>query len=548
MNTGALMKRPLLLLAVILLANAALTTAAMRRTSTTFDEIVLMAGGARGFHSGLWDIAPEHPPLMQYIYGLPVYLAGPQYPDESNVTPAMRKPMGYRYAYSEHFFFADGVQTERLVFIGRLPAVIISLLLITLVFLFTRRVAGDEAAVLAAMLTAFMPDLLAHGGVAYNDVPVAAAVFGAVWLIDVALRRPGVRTGLLAGAAIGLALGVKNSAVGLGPIACVLLLVELIRSRHDAEWRRRIVPAALCTIIGAYIALVVIYRGDFLLKEYQYAVSFTLSQVTERSAPSYLLGSTSPRGWWYFFPVAFIYKTSAGLHVLMALALGAFVLEMRKAGAATRLLASGLRAPLIALLVFGLLLIRSKLDIGFRYALPAMPFIMVLTAAGAVRVWHMSTRTIHGVMVAAMIWLVVHPVSYYPRFLAYISEYGPGRDENYRVLADSSLDWGQGLIELREFMKEHDIPRIYLSYFGSAWPQAYGIEYVPAPSFFVLKPGPLPANAPEPKWVVISATNMTGTYFNGDPFARFRETKPDYVIGHTMYAFRLTPDSTGAQP
>ena len=542
-TAAAVMRRPLLVLACIMVANAALTISAMRRTSTTFDEIVLMAGGARGYSTGLWDIAPEHPPFTQYLYGIPLFFAGPAYPNEAGIKPAVKKMMAYRYAYAAEFFFKDGVPTERYVFLGRLPAAIVALMLIGLTFFFARWAAGDRAAVLAALLVAFLPDVLAHGGVAYNDVPVTTAILGALWLIDLALRRPSWKTGITAGLGIGLALGVKNSAVALGPIAVVLLVVEAARSWRDPEWRRRIVFASLCTIAGAYLALVMVYRGDFTLAEYQYAVKFEFLHVTAMDVPSYLLGEISTKGWWYYFPVAFLFKTSAGMHMLMLVSIATFVAALRKTPEA--LLSSRLRAPFFALLVYGALLLTSKLNIGFRYALPCLPFIMILTAAGVARAWRatrdMRLRT--GIALAS-VWLVCSALSYYPNFLTYVSEYGPGRDQNYRVFADSSLDWGQGLIQLREFMREHGIPRVYLSYFGSAWPTAYGIDYVPLASFYILKTPPerTPAPAP-PEWVVISATNLTGTYFNEDPFKRFREVRPDFVIGNSMYVYRIPPDA-----
>ena len=78
-----------------------------------------------------------------------------------------------------------------------------------------------------------------------------------------------------------------------------------------------------------------------------------------------------------------------------------------------------------------------------------------------------------------MAWVILAPLSYYPNFLSYISEYGPGRDRGSEILVDSSLDWGQGLLQLREYMREQGIERVYLSYFGSARPDGYGIDYVP---------------------------------------------------------------------
>ena len=77
-RTGA-SRLPMLLLILIALISTVATIAAMRRTSPTFDEVVLYTAGARGYNNGgTFDLAPDHPPLMQYIYGLPVYLAGPE--------------------------------------------------------------------------------------------------------------------------------------------------------------------------------------------------------------------------------------------------------------------------------------------------------------------------------------------------------------------------------------------------------------------------------------------------------------------------------------
>src|SRR5262245_28494230 len=81
------------LLALIVGVSATLSIVAMRRTSTTFDEIVLMAGGTRGFETGKFDLAPEHPPLTQYLYGLPIFLYGVNYPNELG---KVLDP-GYRY-------------------------------------------------------------------------------------------------------------------------------------------------------------------------------------------------------------------------------------------------------------------------------------------------------------------------------------------------------------------------------------------------------------------------------------------------------------------
>src|SRR5690606_6558066 len=131
--------------------------------------------------------------------------------------------------------------------------------------------------------------------------------------------------------------------------------------------------------------------------------------------------------------------------------------------------------------------------------------VCVLVAAGAAVVWRGTTPVIRGVIVLLTVWSAVSALSYYPHFLAYTSEYQSEPELGYAVFVDSSLDWGQGLLELRDFMQEERIDRVYLSYFGSALPEGYGIDYVALPSFFPLSQAP--AAGPEPRFVAVSATN-----------------------------------------
>ena len=527
--------RPAWLLALIVVVSSGATLLAMRRTSTTFDEIVLMAAGARGYATGKWDLAPEHPPLTQYLYGLPVYLTRPHYPQEPTTGVSHQQ----RYQYARLFFWQSGNDAERLTFLGRLPAVFVTMLLILAAYAFTRRAVGLGAGLTAATLVAFLPDVLAHGGVAYNDIPLTLTYFLAVWAIDLMVRAPTLKHAVAAGAAVGLTLGVKISAVAIGPAAVLLLLVEAVRRGRDVRWIVRMAPAIAICMVAAYLALVIIYRGDFTLQEFRYALVFTFQHITSgHGAAAFLLGHSSPKGFWYFYPVAFLFKTPVGLHILGLLALVA-LLKADYPGW-RELLAHPLRVPVVAAAVFGGLLLTSSLNIGFRHALPILPHVCILIAAGVAYMWRTSDVRVRATSVVSVAWLIVSSLSYYPNFLAYISEYGPGRDRGSEVLIDSSLDWGQGLLQLRDYMRAHNIDRVYLSYFGSARPDGYGIDYVPLYSFGPLERSTIsPPNAPQPRYVVISATNLQGAYFLGDPFGKFRSIEPAAVVAHTMYIYRI---------
>jgi hypothetical protein len=125
---------------------------------------------------------------------------------------------------------------------------------------------------------------------------------------------------------------------------------------------------------------------------------------------------------------------------------------------------------------------------------------------------------------------------HYPYFLAYLSEYVAGRPL-YSTLVDSSTDWGEGLVALRQFMHDRKVESVALGYFGSAPPEGYGIRYVPLPSYYQL-PQPEPGMK-MPRYAVISATVLAGNYVKGDPYEQMRRLKPVAVLADTLYVFDM---------
>ena len=172
--------------------SAAATVGAMRRTSITFDETFMIPSGAYGYQTGKFDVI-QHPPVMQYVYGLPVFLAHPRFPPGYGETPGHGPemgpwPRGAEFFFGQLFLWRMGNDPEALAFRARLMAVAVAAGLALTTFVIARRRWGAGAALIAAWLVAFLPDTLAHGGVAYNDVPSALAMFAAAFVIDRAVR------------------------------------------------------------------------------------------------------------------------------------------------------------------------------------------------------------------------------------------------------------------------------------------------------------------------------------------------------------------------
>jgi hypothetical protein len=511
------------LLALLVTGSTAATILAMRQTSATFDEITTIAVGARGWHTGDWTMMPDYPPVTQYLYGLPAYLSGPRYPAETD----------QRYVYARNLLWRSGNDGATLIFRGRLVAAAAVAVLVLLTFFFAQAYFGTTAGLIAAAIVGFLPDVLAHGGVAYNDIMLAPAFLAGLWALDVAVRRPSIPAGLRAGLLISLALGIKHSALALGPVAVVLIVAELLARPERRAWLGQVALAAMAALVAGYLFQVLLYRGDFALGDLR-ASTLAASQSIGAGRGAYLLGVTRADSWWYFYPVALLFKTPVAFHLLLLLALlGA----ARAAGAHTArtLLTSAARAPLIALLVFGLVLVRANLVIGFRYALPLLPLLAVLAAAGCAVLWRQS-RGFQAATAALLLWSAASTLSFYPHFLAYTSEHQPDRDRGWEVFVDSSLDWGQGLIALREFMKEEGESRVYLAYFGSAVPDGYGIDYIALPSYPPLEPRSTP-EVDAPRFMVVSATLLVGHYLNNDFYAQLRDRQPYRVLARTLNVY-----------
>jgi hypothetical protein len=101
--------------------------------------------------------------------------------------------------------------------------------------------------------------------------------------------------------------------------------------------------------------------------------------------------------------------------------------------------------------------------------------------------------------------------------LSYTNGIVAGRHDLYRYLGDSNVDWGQGLIALKSELGARGDPVIYLSYTGTARPEAYGIRYERLPTWGQFHTPPTDrVDSVGPILVAVSVSNLQGTYLN-DP-------------------------------
>ena len=540
--------------------------------SATFDEPLQLASGYLHLATGKFELDINHPPLAKQLMAIPLLFLELQIPTGHSVREG-----GIRFG--SYFVFRNIEDADTLLFWGRIPAVLLTMLLAFIVFWWGRELYGPWGGLLALFLCALDPNILAHGRLATTDMAVTCFRFIAVYCFWKLLRSPTKLNLLLAGLTFGMAQAAKFSAVLLVPILVLLAGAYLVSGRLVHAWvplprwkwiarcnwlsRGYALSTTLLLIFIIGFAFIWVdygleigplwaegrpFQDDVkpLLKgfpedlqipapTYFYGLGIVRSFIAE-SRPTFLMGELSHEGWWYYFLVAFLIKTPVPLLLLLT---GAAVLTVSKRTGFWEREAFLLLPVMVS---FGATA-PSGFNLGYRHILPVLPFLFVFAGKVATVQWSKRRALGIGLIAVLCVWQLVTAIRIYPHYLAYFNELAGGPENGYKYLVDSNLDWGQDLKGLGAYLKAQGIDQVELSYFGTADPAYYGINYTCLPSFGILSKDKCPI---EPDFqnqagvFAISATNLQGVYLN-DPhtFDWLKEREPETMIGYSIFVYRV---------
>jgi len=262
-----------------------------------------------------------------------------------------------------------------------------------------------------------------------------------------------------------------------------------------------------------------------------------------QSRPAFLMGERRTTGWWYYFPLAGLFKTPIALLVAAILAAGFLVAERLRWISP---LPDGRRVDrwaacclVLPLLLFGIVAMLSRQNVGIRHVFPMAPPIFILigiATARAMRRWRRTTVVIAAALAAG---LVIESTKAYPDYQSFFNQAAGGERGGLRLLADSNLDWGQDLKGLAVWRKQHRQGRLELDYLGIVDPKYYlGDDYVELQTAIMTDP----QWAWRPGYLAVSATHLQGLYVPPE-IARFYEglmrVQPVAVIGGSIYVYSL---------
>jgi len=498
-------------LLALLAVMVALMWRSMRDEVATQDEPVFLAAGFTYLNGLGLQIDPEAPPLAKEWSALPLRFMDlkvsararsnldPQwgYPwtrtwGDKDVPVQAVFPLSRDNWYSRrvsegnafgNLFLYDGTNdAEKLLLAGRLMQVALTLLTGVVIFLWIRQLAGGKAAVFGTALWVFNPIALGYGDLILTDMGVTLAILLGVWSFSKLLEEPITARAILVGLATGGALLMKFTSVLLIPMYGAMTVVWWLRRPSS---QRRLDTVCKVVSLAGLVTWVTILLGygpywspapplpaeqaarmgvpwwfqqfRFCLIPADFFKGLAL-QIGHSQAGhlGYLWGEWRQTGWWYYYPSALALK--APIPWLILLLIGVF-LALKTARGNFELS----HMPWIAAIVYLGFAMTSSINIGVRHLLP----MIALVTVGMATLIGSQSRTVGIGAWLLCGWLAVTTFLAYPHYLEYFNEFAGGKQNGYRYLLDSNLDWGQDVKPLKQFLEDHHIGHIYQYYCGA---------------------------------------------------------------------------------
>ncbi len=508
----------------------------IKTQSLTYDEPAHIIAGSEAWRMGKFERWNDHPPLGRLWLTLPIAAT----------------PLDADVHFTDRDFLVTRLNPgpEWLAWRTRPMNTLLGIALGVALWFATRRIFSEGAANVALALFAFTPSLIAHFSVATTDGIGALFIFlVAVQLIRWRHRRTPAQMALM-----GLLLGgLLLSKFYAPPLVLLALLLMLFISPDES--RLFSIRLNWKPVLGALaIALLVLWAGYFfhvshleisngqvratfpnrVVHEWPTSSGLHLSTLVpagefieglrevarnnHHGRPAWFLGKIYPQGGILaYYPVAMALKWPTVL--LLLLAAGLFLRIWRS---------SSFRSDLLLLLLFPLTFflfaLNAKYNIGERHILPLYPF--ALLVAGGVWERARTSSAARVILILALCLNAADGLRYAPDYLSYFNVLV--RPQNsWRLLTDSNLDWGQGLIALRNYQQQHPGQPLHLAYFGSVDPALYGVQALPL------------TGHDEPKGIfVVSPTLLSGQNLpDTDAFHWLWPYQPKQIIDHCLWIY-----------
>lgn len=538
------------------------------RHSPNLMEAVDLPAGLYHLETGCFRLREVNPPLVRTIAAIPVAAVGAERDWGSiSSSPQARS----EFAVGHDFIAANGERVFFLFAVARLACIPFTILGTTLCWLWARRMFGTLPGILAAGLWCFDPTILGHAETMNSDIPAAAMGLASVYFYMQWQEQPGWRNGVIAGNVLGLAMLTRTTLWILLPVLLGSAMISL--ARNATSKLRSFQLVAIVGLAFYIFNLGYAFEGTFRpLGGYSFvsktfggaeaspnSPSNRLKETALATIPlplptpfivgvdiqrydfensdgrfkSYLRGEWSDRGWWYYYLYGLVVKWPLGTWVLLLIAAVSKLQSMIRSEKSP---SGESLCFLSALAILTLVSSQTGFSMHFRYVLPMFPFVFILIGRAAT-----SRITFVRVLVAALFVVSISAsLATYPHTISYFNLLAGGPSNGHAHLLHSSIDWGQDLLEFRDWIRANGVAdEITLAATGPTPHNLLGVESGSPPHLRWNDDGSInQSSGPVAGWHAVSANLLCEKRY-----AYFREFKPAATIGYSIRIYRLEPEA-----
>ena len=470
---------------VLLMALALQILLGSMQAGLAYDERFHIPAGVTYVATGVRRMALDHTPLGHLLTGAALQPLAPEF-DRLQYAALAAHPQDAS-AVIASFWSANRPRQALILLVGRIPFMALGLVAALYVYLLSRSMWGSWPGLLSLAFCSFCPGLVAWSRFVYMDAPLAAFSIACLAHLWWYLRSRGPTQLALLAAATACTLGTKYSGLFVLPLITGLLLVpgEWLGLDH-APWKRRCADLGVL-MVGVAALLWAIY-GFATDPLFFFRGMGKLYGSVSPTYPFYLGGRFQPGGFWDYFLVTFLIKSTLPTLVCTAAVVGCFALSTTRwlrggdeRRDQARAMAVRLGLTLGSAFLFFLLTTWKALPLGFRYLLPVYPLLYVAFGGLGKLAMEQGARLPRVLMAGLTLLHLASSLRTHPDQMAYFHELVGGPEQGVLWVNDASLDAGQNLPRLAAYLRARGNPVVKLGNFGMDVPEHYGIRWRPVP-------------------------------------------------------------------
>ena len=573
---------------IIIISASVLAIVSVWNDSPVVDEIPHIGAGYSYVVQHSYQFNPEHPPLAKDLAGLallPLHLNQTAFSQKYSAN--WPTDVNGEWNFGRALIFQTGNDAITLVRVAKLPMLLFFIVSAWIIFIWTRKLFGDKAGLLATFLFSFTPTVIAHSRLVTTDIALLCGIMASLYFFVNYLENQNTKNFWLASIALGFGLLTKFSAFLLILLLVFLALVWAYAHLQKLSGMIRLAWKSVLIIAFGFIFVVgpvyqlhllnyspqkqksdaavilqtygnrrladpVIWASDKpVLRPFaQYGLGvLMIFQRNVGGNQTYFMGTVYDKAVKSYFPIVYALKEPIPFLILLIVAIMGFFKYVHSREKHLRYWIRnhfGETALFLWLLLYWATSINANLNIGIRHLIPVYGATAILVAGQlSILYEHVKAKKAYIAFVGVMCaWLLAETVMVFPYYLTYFNEFAGGPAGGHIYVVDSNLDWGQDLKRLADWVDANNIQKISLDYFGWA-DQSYYLgkklnwirsgQYTNAWQFL--------ADNPNGGYLAVSATfYQESTATNGNQnYAWLENYKPVIAVGNSIFVWYITP-------